>query len=104
MKWKKILISTSIGVAAATPLIAMLVIGANPRLETASSTFLMDFSKLQNNENTLSDNFTYSQKNDYLNSLKKQVNDVFNEYKKQNPNPELVLDFRTLKSSMTPSI
>ncbi|MDE6289281.1 MAG: hypothetical protein K2L64_00785 [Ureaplasma sp.] len=102
MKWKKILISTSIGVAAATPLIAMLVIGANPRLETASSTFLMDFSKLQNNENTLSDNFTYSQKNDYLNSLKKQVNDVFNEYKKQNPNPELVLDFRTLKSSMTP--
>lgn len=102
MKWKKILISTSIGVAAATPVIAMLAIGANPRLEMPSSTFLMDFSKVQKDETTLNDNFSYAQKQEYINWLKEQVNQVFNEYKNINSNPELVLDFRTLKSSMTP--
>lgn len=90
MRWKKLLISTIITVGVVAPLAAMIAIGSNSRPAQASSSYLMNFNK-------------NSKEYEYVENLKKQVAEVFTEYKKKHPNFNgLELEFITLNPTLTP--
>lgn len=89
MHWKKLLINTIVTIGVASPLVAMIAVGSNSRPSTASSSYLMNFAEKTNEY-------------EYVQNLKKQVAEVFAEYKKKNPEFKgLELEFITLKATLT---
>lgn len=123
MRFKKLLLGLGITAVVATPLACLLVVASNPRTPTASNTYLMNFeAPSSNGKNTVDKNnelssgnntdgnfcmSSYSNspegKQNYINNLKKQVEEVFSQYKKLKPNFKgLQLDYINLKTSPTP--